>query len=208
MVTHGLNHLIFGPTSHGHPCKGCAQSVIYVYIYIYILLMAAHTGTMQQGSGVHQVLDQLSVERRRGITIKAHTATMFHKFRGEVYMLNLIDTPVSAHLSLSLVLLCIYLMLHMCVCVCVCCVCACVCVCCVCACVCVHVCSCVCVLTDICFVSSQGTCGFLLRGFKVFVSMPGCFVSGRWPTGMREGTCKGVGHGGGRGGDFNRVQKH
>lgn len=51
------------------------------------------TGTMQQGSGVPQVLDQLPVERRRGITIKAHTATMFHTFNGEVFMLNLIDTP-------------------------------------------------------------------------------------------------------------------
>ena len=45
------------------------------------------------------MLDQLSVERRRGITIKAHTATMFHSFGGEVYMLNLIDTPVSARLG-------------------------------------------------------------------------------------------------------------
>lgn len=51
------------------------------------------TGTMQQGSGVPQVLDQLAVERRRGITIKAHTATMFHNMGGEVFMLNLIDTP-------------------------------------------------------------------------------------------------------------------
>ncbi|KAL5470982.1 hypothetical protein EMCRGX_G029052 [Ephydatia muelleri] len=51
------------------------------------------TGTMQQGSGVPQVLDQLAVERRRGITIKAHTATMFHNMGGELFMLNLIDTP-------------------------------------------------------------------------------------------------------------------
>ena len=42
------------------------------------------------------MLDRLPVERQRGITVKAQTATMFHKHHGTMYMLNLIDTPVSA----------------------------------------------------------------------------------------------------------------
>ncbi|KXS10010.1 translation factor GUF1-like protein, mitochondrial [Gonapodya prolifera JEL478] len=40
-----------------------------------------------------QVLDKLKVERERGITVKAQTASMLHKFGGKWYLLNLIDTP-------------------------------------------------------------------------------------------------------------------
>jgi translation elongation factor EF-1alpha len=42
-----------------------------------------------------QVLDRLDVERERGITIKAQTASMFHTHKGDDYLLNLIDTPVN-----------------------------------------------------------------------------------------------------------------
>jgi len=42
-----------------------------------------------------QVLDRLKVERERGITVKAQTASMVYKHYGRDYMLNLIDTPVS-----------------------------------------------------------------------------------------------------------------
>ena len=38
-------------------------------------------------------LDALPVERARGITVKAHTTSLMVKFRGEEYLLNLIDTP-------------------------------------------------------------------------------------------------------------------
>jgi translation elongation factor EF-4 len=34
------------------------------------------------------------VEVERGITVKAHTTSMFYKYKGEHYLLNLIDTPV------------------------------------------------------------------------------------------------------------------
>ena len=46
-----------------------------------------------------QVLDRLPVERERGITVKAQTATMFHRHKpGETpFMINLIDTPVSSY---------------------------------------------------------------------------------------------------------------
>ena len=41
-----------------------------------------------------QVLDSMDIERERGITIKAQTASLQYKSRsGEIYNLNLIDTP-------------------------------------------------------------------------------------------------------------------
>ncbi|KAI0317581.1 GTP-binding protein lepa [Amylostereum chailletii] len=40
-----------------------------------------------------QFLDKLKVERERGITAKAQTASMFHEHGGLKYLLNLIDTP-------------------------------------------------------------------------------------------------------------------
>ncbi|KAF7322622.1 Translation factor GUF1, mitochondrial [Mycena chlorophos] len=40
-----------------------------------------------------QVLDKLKVERERGITVKAQTASMVHPVNGKNHILNLIDTP-------------------------------------------------------------------------------------------------------------------
>ncbi|XP_064636105.1 translation factor Guf1, mitochondrial-like [Lineus longissimus] len=51
------------------------------------------TGTITANKSNAQVLDKLQVERERGITVKAQSATLFHKYKGEMYMLNLIDTP-------------------------------------------------------------------------------------------------------------------
>ncbi|KIL00935.1 hypothetical protein PAXRUDRAFT_821141 [Paxillus rubicundulus Ve08.2h10] len=53
------------------------------------------TGTIpKKASGSNQqVLDKLKVERERGITVKAQTATMTHTVSGREYLLNLIDTP-------------------------------------------------------------------------------------------------------------------
>ncbi|KAH9043066.1 GTP-binding protein lepa [Lactarius pseudohatsudake] len=53
------------------------------------------TGTIKTSSkGANkQVLDKLKVERDRGITVKAQTASMFYQQEERQYLLNLIDTP-------------------------------------------------------------------------------------------------------------------
>ncbi|XP_075498754.1 translation factor GUF1 homolog, mitochondrial isoform X1 [Primulina tabacum] len=55
------------------------------------------TGTIRKGHGQPQYLDKLQVERERGITVKAQTATMFHRHdllgTDTNFLLNLIDTP-------------------------------------------------------------------------------------------------------------------
>lgn len=40
-----------------------------------------------------QVLDKLTVEKERGITIKSQSVSLIHNFKNEDYLLNLIDTP-------------------------------------------------------------------------------------------------------------------
>jgi elongation factor 4 len=51
------------------------------------------TGTISIRNKNEQVLDKLQVEKERGITIKAQTATMIYSYQGKEYLLNLIDTP-------------------------------------------------------------------------------------------------------------------
>ncbi|XP_033631617.1 translation factor Guf1, mitochondrial-like [Asterias rubens] len=51
------------------------------------------TGTISKTSDNKQVLDKLQVEKERGITVKAQTASMFYTYKGQKYLLNLIDTP-------------------------------------------------------------------------------------------------------------------
>nr|XP_035944832.1 translation factor GUF1, mitochondrial isoform X2 [Halichoerus grypus] len=51
------------------------------------------TGTIDKTKNNKQVLDKLQVERERGITVKAQTASLFYNYEGKQYLLNLIDTP-------------------------------------------------------------------------------------------------------------------
>ncbi|CAG7629192.1 unnamed protein product [Allacma fusca] len=55
--------------------------------------MLEMTGTIDKTQDNRQILDKLQVERERGITVKAQTATMVYEFEGQQYLLNLIDTP-------------------------------------------------------------------------------------------------------------------
>lgn len=51
------------------------------------------TGAISAAEKNRQVLDQLQVERERGITVKAQTASLFYSHQGAPHLLNLIDTP-------------------------------------------------------------------------------------------------------------------
>ena len=51
------------------------------------------TGTLSDRNRHEQFLDKLQVEKERGITVKAQTASMFYDYQGKTYLLNLIDTP-------------------------------------------------------------------------------------------------------------------
>ena len=52
-----------------------------------------NTDTVSHRDMEAQLLDNMVIERERGITIKLQTCRMFYHYKGEEYMLNLIDTP-------------------------------------------------------------------------------------------------------------------
>lgn len=51
------------------------------------------TGTLSSRELTSQVLDSMDLEKERGITIKLTPTRMFYEYKGEEYILNLIDTP-------------------------------------------------------------------------------------------------------------------
>lgn len=51
------------------------------------------TGSVTDREKQDQLLDNMDLERERGITIKSHAIQMEYTYKGEQYILNLIDTP-------------------------------------------------------------------------------------------------------------------
>jgi GTP-binding protein LepA len=52
-----------------------------------------YTNTIDVKNMQDQVLDDMELERERGITIKSHAIQMEYEYNNEKYILNLIDTP-------------------------------------------------------------------------------------------------------------------
>ena len=52
-----------------------------------------YTNTVSARDAQDQILDDMDLERERGITIKSHAIQMDYTYNGQKYVLNLIDTP-------------------------------------------------------------------------------------------------------------------
>ena len=55
--------------------------------------LLSHTQSVTEREMQDQLLDDMDLERERGITIKSHAIQMEYEYKGEIYVLNLIDTP-------------------------------------------------------------------------------------------------------------------
>ncbi len=57
------------------------------------LLLAAAGIISERIAGEALVLDYLTVEKQRGITVKSSNVSLYHEYEGKPYVINLIDTP-------------------------------------------------------------------------------------------------------------------
>ena len=104
-VDHGKSTLADRLLEHtGTPKKKvaifCIKSIQDSSLQIHLIYNA---GTISKDEKNEQVLDKLQVERERGITVKAQTASLIYKYKDdpEPYLLNLVDTPVSKRLCME-----------------------------------------------------------------------------------------------------------
>ncbi len=57
------------------------------------------TGAVTEREAEAQLLDSMDLEKERGITIKSHAIQMEYNYKGEDYILNIIDTPGTVDFS-------------------------------------------------------------------------------------------------------------
>lgn len=71
--------------------------------FFFFCLSPPSSDVIQKNEANPVYLDKLTVEKERGITVKAQTASMLHNYKGQQYLLNLIDTPARHDLTAELI---------------------------------------------------------------------------------------------------------
>lgn len=97
---HSLLFQITGKQLLVHVCwSTLVWSSDFVILTFFAIVITWHCfffslATIEKSKSNELYMDKLRIEKERGITVKAQTASMFFCYKGEDYLLNLIDTPV------------------------------------------------------------------------------------------------------------------